>query len=228
LTTTGRGGRAAPSSAPNSRLAGLLSGSLMRVLAFVFNFLSLNIVLLVASLPVVTAPMALNATMVALDRWRDDGEGRVVREFLSAFRTRAPVRTTVAVGAPLVVIAVALEEVHYFVRGGSLVAWLCLGSGVAALLVGVASTGYVLLIASRYPSASVPDLWSLCLGLGLRNLLVTGPLFAVELAAALLLGLLDPALLLIGLPLALMFLLRITVEVGARRTGFTPSVGQCP
>jgi hypothetical protein len=50
-------------------------------------------------------------------------------------------------------------------------------------------------------------------------LLATGPLFVVEILGATLLALLDPPLLMIGLPLALLCLMRLTARFGLRRAG---------
>ena len=52
---------------------------------------------------------------------------------------------------------------------------ICLGLGVSALLVTVTGFGYVVLLAGRYPLASVTELWWVCAQLAVRNLLVTGP-----------------------------------------------------
>jgi hypothetical protein len=190
---------------------------IVTVLRSCFNFLTLNLVLVVTSLLVVTIPMAISAAVTALDRWRVDGEDRVVREFFAALRSRPPLRTTLAIGGPLAAIALATEEVHYFARGGSPVNWVCLGFGSAALLVAVVATGHVTVLESRYPSAPITDLWSLGIRLGIHNFVVTGPLFVVEGAGAVLVGLADPALVLIGLPLVFVSLVRLTSDFGARR-----------
>jgi hypothetical protein len=204
----------------------MVRGKMAAALRSCFNFLALNLVLVLTSLPVVTIPVAINAAAIALDRWRDDGEDRVVREFFSALRSSPPLRTTLGVGAPLAAMALATEEVHYFARGGSYVNWVCLGFGVAALVIAMGAMGYVILLSSRNPSAPVPDLWSLCTHLALRNFFVTGPLFVVEIAGAVLLGLADPPLVLIGLPLAFLFLVRLTSNLGARRAGYGARVGR--
>ena len=54
----------------------------MAALAALFNFLALNLALLIFSLPVITLPAAVSAATQALDQWRRDGEDQVVREFL--------------------------------------------------------------------------------------------------------------------------------------------------
>jgi hypothetical protein len=183
----------------------------------VFNFLALNLALVLTSLLVVTIPLAVNAATVAIERWRADDEDRVVREFLAALRSRSPLRTSIALGVPLGAIAIAAEEVHYFARGGASINSVCLGSGLAALLIAVGATGYVIVLCSRRPSTPVPELWSLSIRLALRNFFITGPLLLLELAGAALLGLADPALALIGLPLALLILVRLTADFGFRR-----------
>ena len=194
-----------------------LKGSVVGALIACFDFLALNLVLLVACLPVVTAPMALQAAMVALERWRVSGEDRVVQEFLVALRSRPPLRTTLTVGTPLAVAAIAAEEVHFFSRGGTPGDWVSLGFGVAALLVALASIGYVLLLGARRPLMAPSDLWNMSVGLAVRNLPTTGPLFVAEFVATALLLLLDPALALIGVPILLLQSLRLTAQLGVRR-----------
>lgn len=218
-------GRPAP---PRARVAGrrenpLVQGARGRVAAVLrayFNFLVLSLALVVVCLPLVTVPVACNAAMVALERWRGAGEDRVVREFVSALRSRPLLRTTLAAGAPLVVIGIGLEEVHYFARGGGLVNWICLGCGVSALLIAMVSMGYVLVFSARCPEAPLADLWAFSVRAGLRNLFVTGPLFVAEITVSALVGIADPALLLIGLPLLVLVVLRWTADLGVRRAGW--------
>jgi len=194
-----------------------LRGKVLGALTACFDFLVLNFVLVVACLPVVTAPVAFQAATVALERWRVSGEDRVVREFLAALRSRPPLRTTLTVGAPLVVAAVAAEEVHFFSRGGSPGDWVSLGFGIAALLVALTSVGYVLVLGAREPLMAPNDVWNLSVGLAVRNLLTTGPLFVAEFAATALLLLLDPPLALIGVPILLLQCLRLTALLGIGR-----------
>ncbi|HMK96853.1 MAG TPA: hypothetical protein VK425_04850 [Acidimicrobiales bacterium] len=193
--------------------------TIMAALRSYFNFLVLNLVLVLACLPVVTAPVAFYAATVALERWRVGGEDRVVREFISALRTGAVLRKTAMVGVPLAVCAIAAEEVHFFARGGTGGDWMSLGLGFSALVIALTSLGYVLLLGARQPSMPLTDLWSLSVQVALRNLFLTGPLFVGELAGAALLGLVDPVLVLIGLPLGCLCLLRLTAELGLRRAG---------
>jgi hypothetical protein len=213
-------------------LAGISGTRLMAALATMFNVLALNLALLIASLPLVTLPVAINAATVALDRWRREGEDSVVREFVIALRSRSPLRTTLLVGVPLVAAATGVAEVHHFIRGGSLTDRVYLGLGFGALLITLTAIGYVVLLTARGPALSPAELspaelspaelspaelWSLCAGLAIRNLLATGPLFLIEIAGATALTLIDPALLLLGVPLLLLQLMRLTAQFGLRR-----------
>jgi hypothetical protein len=141
----------------------------------------------------------------------------VVREFVAALRSRPLLHSTLSAGIPFATVAVALEEVHFFSRGGSAVNWLCLGLGVDALLLSLASLGYVLLLGARRPDLVATDLWYLSLSLAVRNLLWASPLLVAEFVAVASLLVADPALTLLGLPLALLGLIRLTADPGIRR-----------
>jgi len=190
---------------------------LMAALTTLFNFLALNLALLIASLPIVTLPAAVSAATAALDRWRGEGEDRVIREFISALRSRPFLPTTAAAGVPLVAVAVGVAEVHHFARGASLPDRVGLGFVAAALLITLTALGYVFLLAARDPAAPAADLWSLSARLAIRNLFVTGPLFLAEIAVVTVPTLIDPALLLLGLPLLLLHVMRLTAQFGLRR-----------
>lgn len=191
--------------------------SVVAALRTIFNVLALNLALVVASLPVVTLPLALDAAAVALERWRTEGEDRVVREFVGAIRARSSLRTFARVGGPFLATVLAVEEVHFFARGGSPASWLCLGSGVAALVITTSSTGYAISLGVRQPMTPAVDIWSAAVKLALQNVFVTGLPFVLEAGAAALIGLLDPALLLLGLPLGFLQLARLTAGLGLRR-----------
>jgi hypothetical protein len=201
-------------------LSDLARARIVAALRTCFNCLVLNLALVLTSVLVVTLPIGVNAAFVSLDRWRVDGEDRVVREFLHALRSSHPGHAAVGVGVPIAGIAIAVEEVHFFARGGAPVNWLCLGSGVAALLIALGWTSYVIVLSARFPETPLLALWSEGARLAVANLFSSGPLFVIEYSAAVLLGLLDPALVLIGLPLGFLALVRLTAGVGARRAGF--------
>jgi hypothetical protein len=213
--TTGHHGRAGLLA--ENPVVAVAARGIVAALRTLFDFLALNLALLVACLPVVTIPLALEAATVAVDRWRVGGEDRVVREFLAVLRSRPLLGSTLRTGVPILATALGIEEVHFFSRGGSPAAWVCLGLGSAALLVLLASLGYVLLLGARNPLLAPNRLWTLSLGLGVRHLAVTGPLFVLELVVGGLAVELDPPLALLGLPLAVLCLLRVTARLGLNR-----------
>ena len=87
---------------------------LMAALAALFNALALNLAMIVASLPLITAPTAVSAASAALDRWGRDGEDRVVRQFIIEFRDRWSVRTTLGAGIPMTAAVLGLAEIRHF------------------------------------------------------------------------------------------------------------------
>jgi uncharacterized protein DUF624 len=211
-------------------LTGILGTRLMAALAALFNFLALNLVLLVFSLPVVTLPAAVSAATRALERWRRGGEDQVVREFLIGFRAQWA-RQTVLVGVPLVAGVVGVIEVRHFAAGTGAASRLALGLGTAALMVTAFALGYVFLLAARELENLVgsealegpggleaaADFWTRCVRLGIGNLLVTGPLFLGVIGGAAVIAWVDPPLLLLGLPLLALQLMRLTANFGLRR-----------
>ena len=224
-------------------LTGILGTRIMAALAALFNFLALNLALLVFSLPVITAPAAVSAATRALERWRRDGEDQVVREFLIGFRAQWA-RQTVLVGVPLAAAVLGVIEVRHFAAGAGAANRLALGFGTAALLVTVSALGYVFLLVARNvegPDGSAglagtagsaglagtagaggstaAEFWTLCIGLAVRSLFVTGPLFLVVIGGAAALAWIDPPLLLLGLPLLALQLMRVTANFGLRRAG---------
>jgi hypothetical protein len=213
-------------------LTGILGTRIMAALAALFNFLALNLALLVFSLPIVTLPAAVSAATLALDRWRRDGEDQVVREFVIGFRAQWA-RQTVLVGVPLAAAVLGVIEMRHFAAGAGAANRLALGFGTVALLVTVSALGYVFALAARDradlqrpegpedavgPAGSTAaEFWTGCVRLGIRNLLVTGPLFLIEIGGAAVLAWVDPPLLLLGLPLLALQLLRVTANVGLHR-----------
>jgi Protein of unknown function, DUF624 len=226
-------------------LTGILGTRIMAALAALFNFLALNLALLLFSLPVITLPAAVSAATHALERWRRDGEDQVVREFLISFRTQWA-RQTVLVGVPLAAAALGVIEVRHFAAGPAAANRLALGFGTAALLVTASALGYVFLLSAREldgleratdptdptdrvslagspgsgPAVSTAaEFWTGCVRLGIRNSLMTGPLFVVVIGGAAVLAWIDPPLLLLGLPLLALQLLRVTASFGLSRAG---------
>ena len=101
---------------------------LTAALSALFNALVLNLAMIVASLPLVTAPTAVSAASAALDRWARDGEDRVVRQFFAEFRARWSARVVLGVGGPLGALVLGGVEVRHFAREATLTgrAGLCL------------------------------------------------------------------------------------------------------
>jgi hypothetical protein len=71
----------------------ILGTRIMAALAALFNFLALNLVLLVFSLPVITLPAAVSAATHALERWRRGGEDQLRRRNAVAIRAAARVHS---------------------------------------------------------------------------------------------------------------------------------------
>ena len=226
-------------------MTGILGTRIMAALAALFNFLALNLALLVFSLPVITAPAAVSAATRALERWRRDGEDQVVREFLIGFRAQWA-RQTVLVGVPLAAAVLGVIEVRHFAAGGRRrrpnrarlrhrgAAGHRERPGLRVLAGGTecgGSGGIGGVDWSRQsrrdwrvrrgrpePAGSTAaEFWTLCVGLAVRNLLVTGPLFLVVVGGAAVLAWIDPPLLLLGLPLLALQLMRVTANFGLRR-----------
>lgn len=174
----------------------------MAGLATALNFLLLNLALVIASVPLITLPVALNSAWVALERWRVDGEDRVVREFLVALRRGPSLRTTWSLGIPIAATLVGVEEVHYFLLDSArnLIANVCLGCGLCAMLITATGIGYLLALSARYPFLQPTEIWRVAAQLAIRNLFRTGPIFVAEILVTVVLVLDDPALLLVGAP----------------------------
>jgi hypothetical protein len=215
----GTASRNAPQTTTEPAMLGIIRSRIMAGLATCLNFLLLNLALVIASLPLITLPVAINAAWVALERWRVDGEDRVVREFLLALRSRPRLRTTWTLGVPIAATLVGVEEVHYFLLDSArnLLANVCLGCGLSAMLITATGIGYLLALAARYPLLQPTEIWRVAAQLAIRNLFRTGPLFIAEILAAVVLVLDDPALLLVGAPIALLNLMRATARLGVRK-----------
>ena len=139
------------------------------------------------------------------------------------------------VGVPLAAAALGVIEVRHFAAGAGAAARLALGFGTVALLVTTSALGYVFLLAARGQAeleglettggvtgpavSAAAEFWTGCVRLGMTNVLVTGPLFLIEIGGAAVLAWIDPPLLLLGLPLLALQLMRVTANFGLRRAG---------
>ena len=200
-------------------ISGILGTRVFAWLTTLFNALALNLVMIAASLPLVTAPAAISAASAVLDQWRREGQDQVVRQFIAEFRARWSVRVTLGAGVPLAAVVLGAAEIRFFAREATLAGRVGLGLGAAALLITLTALGYVFLLAARGPALPAAEFWSLCARLAVRNLLITGPLFLTEIAGATVLTLIDPPLLLLGVPVLLLYLMKLTAQFGLRRAG---------
>jgi hypothetical protein len=197
--------------------SGIFGTRIMAGLTTLFNVLALNLAMIVAALPLITAPVAVSAASAALDQWRRDGEDRVVRQFIIEFRARWSVRTTLGAGIPMAAAVLGVAEIRHFAHDASLASRGGLVLGGCALLITLAALGYVFQLAADDRGLSPVDLWSVSARLAVRNLLVAGPLAAAPVAGVAILAARDPAVLLLGLPLFLLHALKLIARPGLRR-----------
>jgi hypothetical protein len=197
---------------------------IMAGLTTLFNVLVLNLAMMVASLPLITAPVAVSAASAALDRWRREDEDRVLRQFVIEFRDRWSVPTMLGTGVPIGAAVLGLAEVRHFAPEATLAGRAGLSLGAGALLITLAGLGYLLQLTADDPSLPPVGLWSLSARLAVRNLLIAGPLSAAPIAGLALLAGRDPAVLLLGLPVFLLQALKLVAGPGLRRAGLIPAV----
>ncbi len=198
-------------------ISGIFGTRIMAGLSTLFNAMALNLALIVTSLPLITAPVAVSSASAALDRWRHDGEDRVIRQFIVEFGDRWSLRSTLGAGVPMAAAALGLAEVRHFARQPSVAGrtGLCLGAG--ALLITLAALCYVFQLTAGRPGLSPVDVWSASARLAVRNLLVAGPLSAIPIAGVAILAARDPGVLLLGLPVFLLHALKLIARPGLRR-----------
>jgi hypothetical protein len=207
-------------------ISGILGTRVFAWLTTLFNALALNLVMIVASLPLITAPAAISAASAVLDQWRREGQDQVVRQFIAEFRARWSVRVTLGTGIPLAAVVLGLAEIRFFARDAAVAGRLELGVGAAALLVTLAALGYVFQLTADQPGLSPVELWSSAARLAVRNLLVAGPLSAAPCAGLVILAVRDPFVLLLGLPVFLLHALKLIAQPGLRRPGTSTTSGR--
>lgn len=198
-------------------ISGIFGTRILAGLSALFNALALNLAMTVASLPLITAPVAVSSASATLDRWRRDGEDRVIRQFINEFRDRWSLRSILAAGVPLAAVALGLAEIRHFAPQASVAGRTGLCLGALALLITLAALGYVLQLTADRPGLPPVDLWSVSARLAVRNLLVAGPLSAIPIAGVAFLAARDPGVLLLGLPLFLLHALKLIARPGLRR-----------
>jgi len=207
-------------------ISGILGTRVFAWLTTLFNALALNLVMIAASLPLVTAPAAISAASAVLDQWRREGQDQVVRQFIAEFRARWSVRVTLGAGVPLAAVVLGAAEIRFFARQATLTGRVGLGLGAAALLITLAALGYVFQLTADQPGLSPVDLWSQSARLAVRNILIAGPLSAAPIAGLAVLAVRDPFVLLLGLPLFLLHALKLISRPGLRRPAESPTAGR--
>jgi hypothetical protein len=205
---------------------GIFGTRIFAGLTTVFNALALNLAMIVASLPLITAPVAISSASAALDRWRCEGQDQVVGQFVTEFRARWSARATLGAGVPLIAVGLGLAEIRYFAREATLAGRVGLGLGAGALFITLTALGYLFQLTADQPSLVPVELWSRAARLAVRNLLIVGPLSAAPLVGLVILAGRDPVLLLLGLPLFLLHTLKLTARPGLRRGAQSPATGR--
>jgi len=203
-------------------ISGILGTRVFAWLTTLFNALALNLVMIVASLPLITAPAAISAASAVIDQWRREGQDQVVRQFIAEFRARWSVRGTLGAGVPLAAVVLGAAEIRFFAPQATLAGRAGLGFGAAALLVTLAALGYVFQFTADQPGLPPVDLWSQSARLAVRNLLIAGPLSAAPIAGLVVLTVRDPFVLLLGLPIFLLHALKLIARTGLRRGAIEP------
>ncbi len=212
-------------SPPRGRSQRLEAPGIMRLLSALWNLAALNILWIVASLPIVTLPITVYAAFGSIDRWARSGDDRVVRNFVGLIGSR-PSRALVVCGAPLAVGALAVGEVVYFARRTGNLHWLCLGIGFGFLVLVLISSAYALLFGVAQPDLPPESVLQLAVRLGVRNMLFTGPLFVMEALGVTAFALVEPALVAIMLPTVFLWLVHRTALFGVRRATQGPAVSR--
>jgi hypothetical protein len=206
-------------------ISGLFGTRVFAWLTTLFNALALNLAMIVASLPLITAPAAISAASAVLDQWRD-GQDQVIRQFIAEFRARWSARVTLGTGVPLAAVVLGAAEVRYFALEGTLAGRVGLGLGAAALLITLAALGYVFQLSAGQPGLAPVDLWSRSARLAVRNLLIAGPLSAAPIAGLVVLTVRDPFVLLLGLPIFLLHALKLIARTGLRQPAGSGASGR--
>jgi uncharacterized membrane protein YesL len=207
-------------------ISGIFGTRVFAWLTTLFNALALNLAMIVASLPLLTAPVAISAASAVLDQWRREGQDQVVRQFIAEFRARWSARAALGTGVPLAAVVLGLAEIRYFAREATLAGRVGLGLGAAALLVTLAALGYLFQLTADQPGLSPVELWSQAARLAVRNLLVAGPLSAAPIVGLVVLAVHDPFVLLLGLPVFLLHALKLIARTGLRRPAEPVSSGR--
>jgi hypothetical protein len=192
-------------------------GSVSAALAAVFNVLALNVVLVVASLAVVTVPLAISAAFEAVYRWRTLGEDRVLRNFMLSFRCR-PVAKSLIAGPAMLIATLGGAESIYFMRYSGFIALVCVFIGITTAAVAVSVVAYLCLFLTT-SDAGYQQLWRAAFIATGRTVMLTTPVFALSACCAVVAGLAAPALAVVAIPVLLLWAWQRIATWGAHRLG---------
>jgi hypothetical protein len=192
-------------------------GSVSAALAVVFNVMALNVLLVVASLPVVTIPAGFSAAFETVYRWRALGEDRVLRSFWLSLRSR-PLTKTLAAGPAMVVAMLGGAEIIYFMRYSGFIALVCVFIGIVTSAIAVSFVAYLCLFLAT-SVAGYRELWRAAFIATCRTAALTTPVFALTTLVAVVAVLAAPALAVVGVPVLLLWAWQRVATWGAHRLG---------
>jgi hypothetical protein len=192
-------------------------GSVSAALAAVFNVLALNVILVVASLAVVTIPLAISAAFEAVYRWRTLDEDQVLRNFVLSLRRR-PVAKSLIVGPAMLITILGGTESAYFTRYSGFIALVCVLIGVTTSAISVSVVAYLCLFLTT-SDAGYRELWRAAFIATGRTVVLTTPVFALATCCAVVAGLAAPALAVVAVPVLLLWAWQRTATWGAHHLG---------
>jgi hypothetical protein len=192
-------------------------GSVSAALAAVFNVVALNVILVVASLAVVTIPAGISAAFGAVYRWRTLGEDRVLRSFWFSFRCR-PVTKSLIIGPAILAAMLGGAEIIYFIRYSGFIALVCVFIGIVTSAISVSFVAYLCLFLTT-SAAGYRELWRAAFIATGRTVVLTTPLFALTTFCAVMAGLAAPALAVVAIPVLLLWAWQRVATLGAHRLG---------
>ncbi|MGH3165186.1 MAG: hypothetical protein ACRDN0_04740 [Trebonia sp.] len=192
-------------------------GSVSAALAAVFNVLVLNVALVVASLAVITVPLAISAAFEAVYRWRALDDDQVLRNFTLALRRRPATRSLVLAPAVLVAILGGAESA-YFTRYSGFIALACVLIGITTTAISVSVVAYLCLFLAT-SDAGYRALWRASFIATGRTVALTTPVFALTTCGAVVAGLAAPALAVVAVPVLLLWSWQRAATWGAQHLG---------
>jgi len=190
---------------------------LSTVLTALFNLVALNLSLVVVSLGVLTIPSALAAASAAVYRWRVLGDSRVLLAFWSSLIDR-PLYKSAVLGPPLAGLAIGVSEIFFFDKGG-FVSAVCLLIGFSTCAVALSVASYASLFLAASHDVGTRILWSTAITATGRTAATAVPIFVVETTVATVVGLADPGLVVVAIPIVLLLASQPVAIWGTKRAG---------